>query len=277
VTGFANRLLGSFWIMVGVLIGLVALVYILFFARISEAAAGLLGASTPVMNFLTSHLGPGILNWWGLGLAAFLILLGVRLLGLAPVARSVAMAFHLLSGVFILIITVVLFLAINQVGGGIIDLATGGTAGNVVLYVGLFLGLVLLAIGFGLGTKQAWDAFTTGGAVTIVGGKREQPAAQPPAQEARLVNLNDGAAYELRRNVGRITIGADDKQMIVLDDASVSGSHAFIEYSGGEFLLSDNNSKNGTFVNGRRVAVLQETLKAGDEIQMGRVRLRVEM
>ena len=56
----------------------------------------------------------------------------------------------------------------------------------------------------------------------------------------------------------------------------VSRSHAFIEYINGDFLLADNNSTNGTFLNDKRVAVLQETLRSGDEIRLGNVRLYFE-
>lgn len=274
MTSFINRLLGSFWIVVGLLIGLVALIYIAFFARISSAAAEMLGASTPVIDFLTSRLGPGYLNWWGLGLALFLVLLGVRMLSLTPAARPVAMAYHLLAGLFILVITVALFLALNQ-ASGIIGLATGDAA-NVVLIIGFVVALALLGVGMALGSGAAWNAYTTANTNPVVGLKK-QAEDSAPVQAARLINLNDGQTYPLKRNAGRITLGSAVGQTIVLDDPSVSGSHAFIEFIGDEYLLADNESTNGTQVNGRRISVIQETLRPNDEIQLGRVRLRFEV
>jgi len=274
VASFANRLLGSFWIIVGVLIGGVAVLYMLFFERISSTAAGVLGDSTPIIDFLTSRFGPGYLNWWGVGLAVFLVLLGVRLLALAPVARPVAMAFHLLGGVFILTITMVLLLGLSELGGLFLPAAQG--AGQIVLVVGLVLGLLMLGIGAALGSKQAWDGFTTGGGAAIVGTRPSDTGGDPGARVARLVNAATGDSYPLKTSAGRITIGADASQAIVLDDPTVSRSHAFIEYIDGDFLLADNNSSNGTFLNDRRVAVLQETLRPGDQIRLGNVRLDFE-
>lgn len=274
MAAFANRLLGSFWIMIGVLIGVVAALYMLFFERISTTAAGLLGANTPIINFLTSRFGPGYLNWWGLGLAIFLVLLGVRLLALAPVARPVAMAFHLLGGLFFLTITMVLLLALSELGGLLLPMAQG--AGQIVLIVGLGLGVLMLAIGAALGSKQAWDGFTTGGGAGIVGGRPADAGDASSGHTARLINHTTNDSYPLKASAGRITIGADSSQAIVLDDPTVSRSHAFIEYINGDFLLADNNSTNGTFLNDKRVAVLQETLRPGDEVRLGNVRLTFE-
>lgn len=262
--------------MVGIFFGVVTVAYILLFERISSAAVGILGESTPLINFLSARLGPGFLNWWGLGLALFLILLGARLLNLAPVARPVAMAFHLLAGLFVLAITLVLFLAVNR-AMGVIGLAAPG-AGNAVLYIGLVLGLLLLGLGAGLGTKQAWEAFTTtgGGARIVVYPPSESSDVLQPTRTAQLVNLNTGDIFPLKTNVGLITIGTDPTQMIVLDEQGVSQRHAFIEYSGNEFLLMDNTSTNGTFVNGKQVVAVSETLRSNDEIQLGKARLRFE-
>lgn len=276
MTSFAYRLLGSFWMMVGVLFGAVTVVYILVFDRISSATIDLLGDSAPLVNFLAARLGPGFLNWWGLGLAVFLILLGVRLLALAPVARPVAMAFHLLAGLFILAVTLVLFMAVNR-AIGIIGLVAP-EAGNVVLYVGLGLSLLLLGLGAGLGTKSAWDAFTTtGGGANIVGVKPQQAADDAPAvRTARLINLDTGESFPLKANAGQIAIGSGPTQTIVLDEIGVSNCHAFIEYDGNEFLLRDNTSTNGTFVNGEKIIVLPKRLRDNDEIQLGPARLRFE-
>lgn len=269
----ANRTLGAFWILIGLLIGLIALLYMIMFAQISSWFTGVLGPNTPVVNFLTTQLGPGALNWWGLGIALFLILLGVRLLSLAPVARPVAMAFHLLSGLFLLIITFVLFMVVNQFGGPIG--AAIQPASNTMFYVGLILSLLLLGIGASLGSRSAWDAFTVGGAARIV---REPAETQDDssARFARLLNLNDGTEHRLPRTAGQITLGSDDGQTIVLTDSTVSRHHAFIEFHDNEYRLTDNNSTNGTFVNGKQLIALGHTLQSNDEVQLGNVRLRFE-
>jgi pSer/pThr/pTyr-binding forkhead associated (FHA) protein len=50
-------------------------------------------------------------------------------------------------------------------------------------------------------------------------------------------------------------------------DRDASGSHAEIRREGGGYVLIDRNSKNGTFVNGARVA--RHVLRSGDEIGFG--------
>src|SRR5436190_9601466 len=50
-----------------------------------------------------------------------------------------------------------------------------------------------------------------------------------------------------------ITLGRMKGNTIVLDDASVSLTHARITRHGGEFYLKDLNSTNGTVINGQRI------------------------
>jgi hypothetical protein len=63
---------------------------------------------------------------------------------------------------------------------------------------------------------------------------------------------------------------------LVLADAKVSSSHARVECSDGAIVLVDLDSRNGSYVNGRRVS--RATLEPGDEIQVGttRIVLRVD-
>src|SRR5256714_7475273 len=50
-----------------------------------------------------------------------------------------------------------------------------------------------------------------------------------------------------------ITVGRMKGNTIVIDDGSVSLTHARITRRGGEFVLKDLNSTNGTIVNGQRI------------------------
>lgn len=62
-------------------------------------------------------------------------------------------------------------------------------------------------------------------------------------------------------------IGRDDKAAIRLNDRQVSRRHARIRRTDGEYTIEDLGSKNGTYVNGQRVADPQ-ILQDGDEIQI---------
>jgi len=67
------------------------------------------------------------------------------------------------------------------------------------------------------------------------------------------------------------TIGRLRQNDIQLDDGAVSGKHALLVAEAGVFLIVDQNSSNGTYVNGKKCA--GEKLQDGDVIQIGRYEL----
>ena len=81
-----------------------------------------------------------------------------------------------------------------------------------------------------------------------------------------LIDAHTGRRYPLTTGVMRIGRAPDND--IVLDDASVSGYHAEIRYEGGRYLLYDQASSNGAYVNGRRLSG-PNLIKAGWQIQLG--------
>jgi pSer/pThr/pTyr-binding forkhead associated (FHA) protein len=75
-----------------------------------------------------------------------------------------------------------------------------------------------------------------------------------------------GKVYELTRDV--ITIGRGSKNDIVIDDNDVSREHCRLVRTSEHYELQDNNSTNGTFVNGQRVTTGRE-LHSGQMIELG--------
>lgn len=67
---------------------------------------------------------------------------------------------------------------------------------------------------------------------------------------------------------GVVTIGRLPDNLIQVDNLAVSGHHAKIYWDGDRFMLEDNNSLNGTFVNNRRIS--KAALKDGDEVLIGK-------
>ncbi len=67
---------------------------------------------------------------------------------------------------------------------------------------------------------------------------------------------------------GVVTIGRLPDNLIQIDNLAVSGHHAKIYFEADHYVLEDNNSLNGTFVNGRRVSKV--VLKDGDEVTIGK-------
>ena len=64
------------------------------------------------------------------------------------------------------------------------------------------------------------------------------------------------------------TIGREPTNDVVVENLLVSGYHARIDPAGKEFVLTDLQSKNGTFVNGEKVSSTK--LKNGDQILIGK-------
>jgi pSer/pThr/pTyr-binding forkhead associated (FHA) protein len=71
------------------------------------------------------------------------------------------------------------------------------------------------------------------------------------------------------------TIGRDVNNSLVIDDSYVSAEHAVLTSRGRSWFVEDNESTNGTWVNGQRVATYLP-LGYGDELQIGRLRMRLE-
>lgn len=71
------------------------------------------------------------------------------------------------------------------------------------------------------------------------------------------------------------SIGRDVNSTIFIDDDFVSGGHAMLTFRGRSWFIEDQGSTNGTYVNGHRIdrAV---ALSFGDELMIGRVRMRLE-
>ena len=73
-------------------------------------------------------------------------------------------------------------------------------------------------------------------------------------------------------------IGRDTANPIALpDDTNASRRHATLQVAGGQAIVTDNGSSNGTFVNGVRIpAQTPHPLQGGDEVQIGMTRFRFE-
>jgi DNA-binding CsgD family transcriptional regulator len=72
---------------------------------------------------------------------------------------------------------------------------------------------------------------------------------------------------------GRLTLGADPANDLVLPaDPTLSRLHAALERYGAGWCVRDLDSRNGTFVNGRRI-LGERPLRPGDEVRVGAARL----
>jgi pSer/pThr/pTyr-binding forkhead associated (FHA) protein len=69
----------------------------------------------------------------------------------------------------------------------------------------------------------------------------------------------------------KMTIGRSPETDVFLDDVTVSREHATLVRRGGDWLLDDAGSLNGTYVNRQRVD--SHRLEDGDELQIGKFKL----
>jgi hypothetical protein len=100
----------------------------------------------------------------------------------------------------------------------------------------------------------------------------------PPIVGPRLVGVSGAVAGQvipLGDASGPLSIGREPGNRVPLtQDATVSRRHARIEAQNDGFAVVDQNSHNGTFVNGVRTA--GQVLQPGDEIQIGAAIFRFE-
>lgn len=68
-----------------------------------------------------------------------------------------------------------------------------------------------------------------------------------------------------------VTIGSTAPAKIILPDESVSLSHAVLFYEDNQYIIKDNQSKNGVYVNGNRVR--QYLLSPSDQLKFGNVEI----
>ena len=89
---------------------------------------------------------------------------------------------------------------------------------------------------------------------------------------ALVVRSGGGRAGETFHPAGeRTRIGRSPDCEIFLDDVTVSRNHAVLVARDGKFIVEDQGSLNGTFVNRKRID--RVTLHEGDELQVGKYRM----
>jgi|GEM_PF-1550404 len=85
--------------------------------------------------------------------------------------------------------------------------------------------------------------------------------------------FRDEQTDEVSLSAGITTIGRLDSNDIQIDNLSVSGNHAQILQQQGLYILQDNESTNGTAVNGKRITAAH-TLQDGDIIAISKHTLK---
>ncbi|MGL5811006.1 MAG: FHA domain-containing protein [Nocardioides sp.] len=95
--------------------------------------------------------------------------------------------------------------------------------------------------------------------------------ALPPGHALLVVQRGPGAGSRFLLAADVVDAGRHPESEIFLDDVTVSRRHAEFVRDGGDFLVRDSGSLNGTYVNRDRIE--EVALNDGDEVQIGKYRL----
>jgi FHA domain len=136
----------------------------------------------------------------------------------------------------------------------------------LALQLGFLLLLYLILFGFARSllrdlrsAEQAQLAARSGlGRLAVL----ESPEDEPPAG----TTIALGPINSIGRNVNNT---------IFVEDDFVSANHAMLTFRGRSWFIDDQGSTNGTYVNGHRID-RPVALSFGDELTIGRVRMRLE-
>lgn len=82
-----------------------------------------------------------------------------------------------------------------------------------------------------------------------------------------------GDKIEALLNQAELEIGKAPHNKLVINDPTVSSTHAIVLVRDGGYTIVDLGSSNGTFINGNRLGSEAHTLQHGDKIQLGNVLL----
>lgn len=91
------------------------------------------------------------------------------------------------------------------------------------------------------------------------------------------MGVYSGTIFPLNINGAGVTLGREATNSIPLgNDTTVSRRHAAIRQENGTYLVSDEGSSNGVYLNGVKISGSQP-IRPGDEVQIGNTRFRFEL
>lgn len=103
------------------------------------------------------------------------------------------------------------------------------------------------------------------------------PVSASPQLLLRVIQGKDrGRVFELQPGVKRFTVGRGQEANFVLEDRRVSRIHCTVERTPAGFLLMDEGSLNGTFVNDNPTRISCIELHGGDILRLSDTRIQVE-
>ena len=87
-----------------------------------------------------------------------------------------------------------------------------------------------------------------------------------------VVSLDGVVIKEVQITKDKTTLGRRPYNDIVIDNLAVSGEHAVLQMVGGDVFIEDQNSTNGTYINGK--AIKKQLLTHNDTVEIGKYKIK---
>jgi pSer/pThr/pTyr-binding forkhead associated (FHA) protein len=88
-----------------------------------------------------------------------------------------------------------------------------------------------------------------------------------------IIKLNNTVIKEFNTDQNEIIIGREPSSDIQIDNIAISREHACIVKGPNDCFIEDMNSKNGIFINGKKIN--KKFLKTNDEVTIGKYSLQI--
>lgn len=282
------RLLGSMWVFAGVAMVLVSVLSAIIQASVLSFFEGRASLVTAILRPILERSGVPGQQVLAVPFALFCIVFGFSLSRLRPWARTAGVAFNIAMGLCMIAIAYLFYTQLSA--PGLVSSALPGETSVIVLVIGVFFGCLLVAGGIALSHPKSMDLFFEPASNVL---DKAEPAICPTCagpldlnlqrcpicdaenmtspKRAKLVdktNVREYAVFVLKDQ--ETTIGRDVEGLdISLDDRTVSGRHARIEYDDKSFrfYLHAEDDVNGTYVNDEKTR--ESEIHNGDVLGFG--------
>jgi hypothetical protein len=180
---------------------------------------------------------------------------------------------------FLLLVGQILGLGVGLLSIFFVAVSLSGQIQQMGLETGVDIGFFVLLFGYGLGGAGILMQFLQPG-LSI--SRPAYPAASPglkpapppleypspqPVSGARLELVRGTAPHLVSIQGVDFLVGRSSQSHLRLSDRQVSGAHARLRFAQGAWFIQDQDSSNGTFINGKQVKA--QRLNDGDQIRFG--------
>jgi len=138
--------------------------------------------------------------------------------------------------------------------------------------IGTLLLMLRLAMALALYAFLGWAIYTLWRDIK----RQSELLAARRIPEIRLVYHIGDETISQKFVVPEVVVGREKSCDLILDEKTVSAEHARLSYHHGNWWVEDLHSRNGTLLNQELLAA-QAVLTSGDELQVGQVKLQIEI